>query len=120
MIPHFDELNTLGYRRALLVSDNIALLGIITAMLFPSGFEVELITMNEARELKPEDFTILIFDGDPSFKFTRFYPGVVVISPSNIAQIYDRGADLVLERPLVTNTFVAKIRAMLRRYSIFI
>lgn len=120
MVTATDELETLGYRRALLVSSNKALPGILAAMLARVDFEIQLISMDEAQVLKPEDFTILIFDGDPTFQFTKFLPGVVVISPSDAAKTYDQGADVVLERPLASKVFVAKIRAMLRRYNIFI
>lgn len=120
MVTSTDEFDTLGYRRAMLVTPNKALPGILTAMLAPVGFEIELISMTEARQLNPEDFTILILDGEPDFEFTRFPPGVVVISPTNAAQMYDRGADVVIERPLAGNILVAKIRAMLRRYDIHI
>ncbi|MBE6305552.1 MAG: response regulator transcription factor [Bacteroidales bacterium] len=120
MVTSLDEFNILGYRRALLVSSNKALSGIISAMLVHVGFEVQLISSAEAKALKPEDFTILIFDGDPSDRFTEFHPGVIVIAPSDAIKMYEMGADLVIERPLSAKVFIAKIRAMLRRYNIFI
>lgn len=120
MINAVDEFKTLGYRRALLVSNNESLPDILSAMLAPVDFDVQPISMDRARNIQPGDYTILIFDGDPDFKFSKFLPAVIVISPSDSALMYDRGADVVIERPLAANILVAKIRAMLRRYNIFI
>ncbi len=115
-----DETNTTDYRRALLVTSNKALPGILTAMLAPVGLEIEVISMADAQKLQPEDYTVLIFDGNPEFEFTKFPPAAVVISPSDATLMYDLGADVVVERPLAANILVAKIRAMLRRYKIHI
>lgn len=87
-------------------------------MLAPTGFEVQTVPDCAERDLQGGDYVILLLDGDPKFCVDCGLPAVVVISPSNPVDAYDKGADLVVDKPLVANVLMAKIRAVLRRYGV--
>lgn len=76
------------------------------------------VSQEQAATVEPKDFTLFVLDGDPKINITDIDPAVVVISPTDAVKAYDDGADLVLSRPFATNVFMAKIRAVLRRYDI--
>lgn len=105
-------------QRALVATNDKALPELLSAVLASAGFIVQTIPMDEAGTTKPNEFVILVLDGDPKFPFEGLSPAVVVISPSNPVAMYDRGADLVVDKPIVANVLMAKIRAVLRRYGI--
>lgn len=102
-----------------MVSTNDDRLGqLIAAMLTPLGFNVRLIQRGESRGERINDFALLILDGDPVYPIADLAPAVVVISPSDQVAVYDEGADLVVNKPLEANIFLARIRSVLRRYGI--
>lgn len=102
-----------------LVATNDDKLGqLIAAMLTPLGFNVHLIRPGESRGKHINDFALLIIDGDPVYPINNIEPAIVVISPSNHIATYDDGADLVINKPLEANVFLARIRSVLRRYGI--
>lgn len=87
-------------------------------MLAPTGFEVQTVPCCKAKDLYGKGFVILVLDGDMQFSVDCGLPAVVVISPSDAVDAYDKGADLVVDKPLVANVLMAKIRAVLRRYGV--
>lgn len=102
-----------------LVSTNDDRLGqLIAAMLTPLGFNVRLIHRGESHGEHINDFALLILDGDPAYPIQDLEPAIVVISPSDQIAVYDDGADLVVNKPLEANIFLARIRSVLRRYGI--
>lgn len=102
-----------------LVSTNDDRLGqLIAAMLTPLGFNVRLIHRGESGGEHLNDFALLILDGDPIYSIGELDPAIVVISPSDQIAAYDEGADLVVNKPLEANIFLARIRSVLRRYGI--
>ncbi len=66
--------------------------------------------------LNEDDFKLLIIDGDITDRLTSDNTALVVISPSNNIAAYDLGADAVIDKPIVANIFLAKVRSILRRY----
>lgn len=105
-------------RRALLATNDKALPRLLSTLLEPLGFTVQTIPMNAKGPAKPNDYVILMFDGDPEYTVADMMPAVVVIAPSDPVAMYDDGADLVVDKPLIANVFMAKIRAVLRRYGV--
>lgn len=102
-----------------LVATNDDRLGqLLAAMLTPVGFSVKLIRRGASKDLHLDDFDLLVLDGDPAYSISGLAPAVVVISPSDQIAMYDAGADLVINKPLVANIFLARIRSVLRRYGI--
>ncbi len=91
---------------------------LIAAMLTPLGFNVRLIHRGESQGESMNDFALLIVDGDPIYPINDLSPAVIVISPSDQIAVYDDGADLVVNKPLEANIFLARIRSVLRRYGI--
>lgn len=108
-----------GIQRLALVSTDDEKLGqLLCALLAPIGFKVSLIRSGASRSLNIDDFSLLVIDGDPKWPIEGIAPAVVVISPSNPVTVYDAGADLVINKPLESNIFMARIRSILRRYGI--
>lgn len=107
-------------RRALLATTDKALPALLDAMLAPVGFTVQTIAPDKVGEMRHNDYVILMLDGDPHVAIDDIMPAVVVIAPSDPVAMYDEGADLVVPKPLVANVFMAKIRAVLRRYGVII
>lgn len=105
-------------RRALLATNDKALPKLLSAMLAPAGFSVQSIPADCSGVPCPSDYVILVLDGDPQIPLEGLMTAVVVIAPSDPVAVYDKGADLVVDKPLVANVFMAKIRAVLRRYGI--
>lgn len=105
-------------RTVLLATDDKALPKLLLAILGPAGFSLQTVSIAQSAKLNPNAYTLLVVDGDPLMPISNLKPAVVVIAPSDIVKMYDAGADLVLTRPLVANVFMAKIRAVLRRYGI--
>lgn len=105
-------------RRALLATADKDLPVLLDAMLAPVGFTVQTIAPDKLGDMHHNDYVILMLDGDPSVAIDEIMPAVVVIAPSDPVAAYDEGADLVVPKPLVANVFMAKIRAVLRRYGV--
>ena len=103
---------------ALVATSDDKLGQLIAAMLTPLGFAVHLILPGDSHEEHINDFALLIVDGDPVYPIDGLEPAIVVISPSDHIAAYDDGADLVVNKPLAANVFLAKIRSVLRRYGI--
>ncbi len=91
---------------------------LLSALLEPTGFEVQTIPACNAHDVQGKEFVILVLDGDLHFSVDCGLPAVVVISQSDAVDAYDKGADLVVDKPLVANVLMAKIRAVLRRYGV--
>lgn len=91
---------------------------LIAAMLTPLGFNVRLIRPGGSQSEHINDFALLIVDGDPVYPIDNIEPAIVVISPTDQIAAYDDGADLVVNKPLEANVFLARIRSVLRRYGI--
>lgn len=108
-----------GNKYLAMVATNDDKLGqLIAAMLTPLGFMVRLIHPGDSRGEHINDFALLIVDGDPVYPIGNLEPAIVVISPSDQIAAYDDGADLVVNKPLEANVFLARIRSVLRRYGI--
>lgn len=103
---------------ALLATDDNELPRLLTAMLAPAGFNVQTVATRDCRKVDPSEYVIIFCDGNLQFSVSEQAPAVVVISPTDAVAMYDAGADLVVERPLIANVLMAKVRSVLRRYGI--
>lgn len=102
-----------------LVATNDKTFGRLLAdMLEPAGFTVKLIKRGGSQGLSMNDYVLMVLDGDPINPIDNLQPAVVVISPTDPIAMYDGGADLVMNKPITTNVFMARIRSVLRRYGI--
>ena len=102
--------------KALVATNDDKLGQLIAAMLTPIGFNVRLIRPGGSDAMHINDFALLVVDGDPVYPIDNLAPAIVVISPSDHIAAYDDGADLVVNKPLEANIFLARIRSVLRRY----
>lgn len=105
-------------KRALVATDDSSLPEVLTAMLAPSGVEVQRV---DARSMKPYghgEYTIVMVDGNPRGEVGQGLPAMIVISPDDPIEAYDCGADLVVDKPLRANVLLAKLRSVLRRYGV--
>lgn len=107
-------------KRVLVATDDAALPELLSALLAPKGFEVHRVRPDEAEKVYRDGYTILMLDGDPQTNFAAGLPAIVVIAPSDPVAAYDRGADIVVNKPWVANILLAKIKAILRRYDVII
>lgn len=107
-------------KRALLATDDKALPKLLEAVLEPNGFDLQAVSLRGIKNIDPDDYAILVLDGDMQFIIDDGLPIVIVISPSDPIGAYDNGADLVVNKPLVANVLMAKIRAVMRRYGVAI
>ncbi|MCM1309482.1 MAG: hypothetical protein NC301_00465 [Bacteroides sp.] len=105
-------------RRALLATDDSNLVVLLPTLMAPNGYQVTAVTRGSYRKSDVKDYDLLIIDGDPRVTFGDGLPAVVAVSPSDAVVAYDKGVDLVVNKPLVARVFMAKVRAVLRRYGI--
>lgn len=111
--------NTDSKRRALLASDDPNLTILLPTLLAPTGYIVTSVargTYSKANDTT--DYDLLIIDGDPKEDFDEGLPAVVSVAPDDTIAAYERGVDLVIAKPMRAKVFMAKIRAILRRYGI--
>ena len=80
--------------------------------------EVTVIPVGGSSEVNVKEFDLLVIDGNPAYGIDNVKIPIVVIAPSDPVALYDHGADLVLGKPLAANTFMARIKSVLRRYDI--
>lgn len=106
-------------RRALLASNDKALAVLLPTILAPAGYEVTAVARGCFKKSDAGDYDLLIIDGDPQLSFRDGLPAVVSVAPADVVGAYDKGVDLVVPKPLIAKVFMAKIRAILRRYGIF-
>ena len=115
-------MNTVAKRnityRALLASDDKALVTLLPTIMAPAGYDVTAVARGCYDESAADQFDILIIDGDPHHTFGQGLPAVVAVAPTDIIAAYDKGVDLVISKPLRAKVFMVKIRAILRRYGI--
>lgn len=112
-----DSVNEEKYKALVATSDD-KLGQLIAAMLTPLGFNVRLINPGGSKSEYINDFALIVVDGDPVYPIDNLAPAIVVISPSDHIAAYDDGADLVVNKPLEANVFLARIRSVLRRYGV--
>lgn len=110
----------LSEKRALVATDDNALPVVLSAMLAPTGIEVQRVDAKSMEPYGDRDYTLILVDGDPRGQVRDGLPAMVVIAPSDPVGAYDSGADLVVEKPLRTNVLLAKLRSVLRRYGVTI
>lgn len=87
-------------------------------MLSAAGFLVKTTKRGSSSPESLDDYVLLVLDGDPTRQLDSIAPAVVVISPRDAVASYDKGADMVVNKPLVANIFMARVRSVLRRYGI--
>lgn len=104
--------------KALVATSDDKLGQLIAAMLTPIGFNVRLVRPGGSKSEHINDFALIVVDGDPVYPIDNLAPAIVVISPSDQVAAYDDGADLVVNKPLEANVFLARIRSVLRRYGV--
>lgn len=105
-------------RRALLSSNDAHLATLLPTILAPTGYEVMAVAGGKYSKADANDYDILIIDGDPQLSFGEGLPAVVSVAPVDAIGAYDKGVDLVVNKPLMAKVFMAKIRAVLRRYGV--
>lgn len=105
-------------RKALLVTTDRTLPKVILAILQPLGFDIDVCDSGGARSAYSGDYSMIVFDGIPRMELVIGCAMTVIINPEDPVKAYDAGADLVINRPIVANVFLAKIRSALRRYDI--
>lgn len=106
---------------ALIVTDDQSLPKLLGAILIPAGFAVKTVAHPALeQEVENDDYTMLVIDGDLPGPMPALESAVVVIAPRNAVDAYDLGADLVIDKPLIANIFLAKVRAVMRRYGVAI
>lgn len=105
-------------RRALLASDDASLAILLPALMAPTGYEVTAVARSAYKKSDARNFDLLILDGDPRMTFEAGLPAVVSVAPTDAVTAYDKGVDLVVNKPLMAKVFMAKVRAVLRRYGI--
>lgn len=108
-------------KRALVATDDNSLTEVLSAMLAPTGIEVQRVA---AHSMEPygahSAYTLVLVDGDPMGTVNQGLPAMIVIAPKDAVRAYDSGADLVVEKPLRANILLAKLRSVLRRYGVTI
>lgn len=105
-------------RRALLASNDKALALLIPTLLAPTGYEVVAVSHGKYKTKDADNYDLLIIDGDPQLTFGPGLPAVVSVAPKDPVSAYDCGVDLVVSKPLIARVFMAKVRAVLRRYGV--
>lgn len=105
-------------KRALIATDDNSLPAVLSAMLAPTGIEVQRVDSQSMRPYGESDYMVVMVDGDPRGEVGQGLPAMVVISPDDPIGAYDSGADLVVDKPLRTNVLLAKLRSVLRRYGV--
>ncbi|MBD5187937.1 MAG: response regulator transcription factor [Bacteroides sp.] len=105
-------------KRALVATDDHSLPAVLTAMLAPTGIEVQCVDSQSMQPYAESGYTVVMVDGNPLGEVGQGLPAMVVISPDDPINAYDSGADLVIDKPLRTNVLLAKLRSVLRRYGV--
>lgn len=105
-------------RKALLASNDNALAALLPTILAPAGYEVIAVARGCYNKSDSHLYDLLIIDGDPKLEFDDGLPAVISVAPTNAIGAYDKGVDLVVGKPLMAKVFIAKIRAVLRRYGV--
>lgn len=104
---------------ALLASNDSALSELVSTILLSMGFEVTAVKSRALRSaIGKDDYEVMVIDGDLPGPVVGNGSAVVVISPSDHVTAYDNGADLVIDKPIITNVFSAKLHSVARRYGI--
>lgn len=104
---------------ALLATDDREMPRLIATIMVPAGFEMKAIgTKALDEEIHKDTYSIIIVDGNLPGPVSVNESAIVAISPDDPIATYDLGADLVIDKPLITNVFLAKVRAVLRRFGI--
>lgn len=112
------QLSQISSRKALLASNDKALTLLLPTLLAPTGYVVTAVARGCYNKADANDYDLLIIDGDPKLTFRTGLPAVVSVAPRDVVAAYDKGVDLVVSKPLMANVFMAKVRAVLRRYGI--
>lgn len=105
-------------RKALLASDDTTLAMLLPTLLAPAGYEVTAVPFDRCKKSDAKAYDLLIIDGDPTLQFDGDLPAVIAVAPEDVIAAYDKGVDLVVNKPLMARVFMAKVRAVLRRYGI--
>ncbi len=105
-------------RKVLLASNDNVLAALLPMLLAPTGYEVVTVAQGCYNKADAHLYDLLIIDGDPKMNFDGSLPAVISVAPTNIIGAYDKGVDMVVSKPLIAKVFIAKIRAILRRYGI--
>lgn len=105
-------------RKALLASNDAHLATLLPTLLAPTGYEVTTVAGGKYSKADANDYDILIIDGDPQLTFGEGLPAVVSVAPIDAIGAYDKGVDIVIDKPLMAKVFMAKIKAVLRRYGV--
>ncbi len=113
---HMNESNL--EKRALVATDDNSLPEVLSAMLAPTGIEVQRVDAHSMKPYGDQTYTVVLVDGDPKGEVGQGLPAMVVISPDDPIGAYDSGADLVVDKPLRANVLLAKLRSVLRRYGV--
>lgn len=106
--------------RALLATNDRSLPQALSALLASNGIELQTVAKCGPEHFESQEYIILMLDGDLTYPVGDGLPALVVIAPSNPIEAYDKGADIVIDKPLRTNVLMAKLRAVLRRYGVII
>ncbi len=106
--------------RALLATNDRSLPQALSALLASNGIELQTVDKCGPEHFESQDYIILMLDGDLTYPVGDGLPALVVIAPSNPIEAYDKGADIVIDKPLRANVLMAKLRAVLRRYGVII
>ncbi len=107
-------------KRAIVATDDQSLPEVLSAILEPTGIELQSVPAESLEPYDSEDYTLIMVDGNPQGEVGQGLPALVVISPDDPIGAYDSGADLVVDKPLRTNVLLAKLRSVLRRYGVSI
>lgn len=103
--------------QALLASDDAEFPTVMRAILLSAGIRMHTVRKNElAYEAERQYYTLIVIDGDLPVAIHADETVVVAVSPADVVMAYDMGADLVINRPMVSNVFLAKVRSVLRRF----
>lgn len=103
--------------RALVATNDSSLSHLLRAILASARIDVKVSAVRSLHTaIDEDDFTLLIIDGDITEPFVYGNTALIAISPSNSVAAYDLGADMVIDKPIVANIFLAKVRSVLRRY----
>ncbi len=108
--------NHCAYRFALVASVDPNMARTISTTLRGLPLNVQFVAPTELAEARLDSCALIICDGEIPDDLPDFHGALVVLSPSDTIEAYDRGADLVVQRPIVPNVLAARLRSVLRRY----
>ena len=108
-----------AYHFALIASNDRNLGRIIATTLRGLPLDVQIVASAELADVVLDNCALIVLDGEIPPQLPGFQGALIVFSPDNTLDSYDRGADLVVHRPIAPNVLAARIRSVLRRYYAF-